>query len=138
MRFALSGVAPQAPRSRSVAPFLISILIIPCNRSSALCHALFESNRMDDLGPWFAAFIPCRGKGMVFAWMNRILQTEFDGVKIQGTRDLFHVTVERPVSLRDAIATERARRRRVRVHDVCIEADVGRLTIFSIANIQRH
>ena len=120
------------------APCLIPIFVIPSNRSSALRHTLFQPNRVDDLGSRLAAFIPGGGKRMIFAGMDCVLQAKLNWVEIQRTRDLFHVTVEGPVSLWDAVAAERARGRGVGVYHVCIKADVGRLAIFAIANIQRH
>ena len=75
---------------------------------------------------------------MIFTSVNGILQAEINRVKAHGARNLFNVTVERPISLWHAVAAECARGRRIRVDHICIEADVGRFAIFSIADIQRH
>ena len=75
---------------------------------------------------------------MIFASVDGVLQAEINRVKAHGARDLFHVTVERPVSLRHAVAAECASGRRVGVDHIRIKADVGRFAIFAVADIQRH
>ena len=75
---------------------------------------------------------------MIFPGMDGVLQAEIDRVEAHGARDLFHVTVERPVSLRHAVAAECACRRCVGVDHVRVETDVGRFAIFAVAHIQRH
>ena len=109
---------------RKISPFFIPILIIPANRGSALGNTLFQPDCVDDLWSRLAALIPRGGERMIFAGMNCILQAEFDGIQIESAGDFFHMTVKRPVSLWDAVATERACGRRVGVHHVCIKADV--------------
>ncbi len=96
---------------------------------------MFQSNRVDNLRPRLAAFVPGGAERMVFARMNRVLESKLNRVEIQGARDLFDMTVERPISLRHAIAAIRARRRRVGVDDVRVEADIRTLSILSVADV---
>src|SRR5512132_3291147 len=69
-------------------PFLIPILIIPSDGCPRLCHALLQTNGVDDLGSRLASFIPRGGKRMIFSRMDRVLQAEFNRVKAHRPGDL--------------------------------------------------
>ena len=116
----------------------IAKLLIPADDSSALAHAFFQRAGLDGLRDWLAAFAPGSAEGMQLAGSQGILQAELERIEAQAAGDLFHVALDRPVALRNAIAAEGTGRWMVGVNDICIEADVGRLAVGSIAHVQRH
>src|SRR5690606_15501114 len=85
-------------------PIFIAEFVIPRNRGATLRYTLFQPNRVDDLRARLTPFVPRRGEGMIFAGVNGILQSEFNGVEAHCPRDLFQVTVEGPIALWHAIS----------------------------------
>ncbi len=75
---------------------------------------------------------------MIFTGADGVLQAEIDRVKTHCPGDLFHVPVQRPISLRHAVSTVSASGRCIGVNHICVEADVRRFAIFAIADVQSH
>ncbi len=93
---------------------------------------------MDDFRARLAAFVPGGAEGVVFAGADGVLQAELQRVEAHFAGDFFHVALQRPEALRHAVAAVCARRRGVGVHDVGVEADVGRLAVGAVADVERH
>src|SRR5437588_571683 len=102
-------------------------LLMPANRLGAFAHAILQPARLDDLRHWLAPFTPDAAEWVLVPRFHGILQPELNGVEGHFAGDALDVRVHRERSLRHTIATKGARRRRVRVHNVRVEADVRRV-----------